>query len=328
MALITCACLTLAPVVRLRAQPVVSPATSVSSRTLSADTTFFPEGIDADPRTDALYVTSMRHRNVFVADVSGRVRALIDFGAAGASGSAFGIALDAARDVAWVATARTAFMTPASTDSLVRAELLRVSLHDGRITGRWVLGDGTGMPGEIALAPDGSVLVSDGITGALHRLRSGAPAMETVRSPLLRSPQGIAVDPSGAVAWLADWSRGIMRWDLRTDSITAVPGPGARAIRGVDGLRAWRGRLIAVQNGIVPPRVVEFTLAPDGRRIDGMRVLDLPPAGGEPTVGVVLGDRFVYVSSGQWGHWAERGARNAAAGPLPALTVREIRLQP
>lgn len=308
------------------AQAAAALAAPATPRTLSADTTFFPEGMDVDPRTGALYVTSMRHRNVFVSDGSGAMRALIDRRAS--LGSAFGIAIDTAHDIAWVAAAKTPFMMPAADDSVVHAELLRVTLREGRITGRWMLGDGSGMPGEIALAPDGMVLVSDGIKGTLHRLRPGAREMETVRSPLLRSPQGIAVDPSGGIAWFADWSRGIMRWDLRTDSITAVPGPEERAIRGVDGLRLWRGRLIGVQNGSNPQRVVEFTLDSDGRRIVGARVLDLPPAAGEPTVGVVIGDRYVFVSSGQWGLWSEQGVRNAAAGPLPAVMVRELRLQP
>ncbi len=320
-------------VLGLVAGPLRSAQAQTVARTLTADTTFFAEGIDADARTGALYVTSMRHRNVFVTGADGRLRPVIRAGDAGRDsappiGSAFGVAVDAARDLAWVATARTAFMAPAGGDSLVRAELLRVSLRDGHITGRWLLGDGTGMPGEIALAPDGSVLVSDGIKGALYRLRAGATSLDAVHDPALRSPQGIAVDPSGAVAWVADWSRGILRWDLRTDSLAAVPGPDDRPVRGVDGLRVWRGRLIGVQNGSAPPRVVELVLSADGRRIAAARVLDTPPAAGEPTVGAVVGDRYVYVSSGQWGHWSERGERNLTAGALPAVVVRELHLTP
>jgi sugar lactone lactonase YvrE len=314
----------------LAAVPVPALAAQDASpgiaRTLSDDTTFFAEGLDADARTGALYITSLHHRNVFVADASGRLQPLIKPSGA-PIGGVFGVALDTRREVAWVAAAPVPFMVPAPGDALVRAELLRITLQDGRITGRWTLGDGTGMPGEIALAPDGSVLVSDGIKGVVHRLRSGADTMEVVRSPLLRSPQGIAVDPSGAVAWIADWSRGIMRWDLQTDIITAVPTAEDTPMLGIDGLRVWHGRLIGVQNGRTPQRVVAIDLSADGRRIERAETLDLPPATGESTVGTIVGDRYFYVSSSQWPFWSEQGARNESAGPLPVVTVREIRLR-
>lgn len=309
--------LVLTPTERVRAQV---------ARALSADTTFFAEGLDVDSRTGALYVTSLHHRNVFVTVANGRLQALIKPSGA-PIGGVFGVVLDTQRDIAWVAAAPVPFMSPAPGDSLVRAELLRIALRDGRILGRWTLGDGTGMPGEIALAPDGSVFVSDGVKSVIHRLRVGATAIEIVRSSALRSPQGIAVDPTGATAWIADWSRGILRWDLGTDSITAVPGPEGTPIRGVDGLRAWRGELIGVQNGSYPPRVLALALATDGRRVERLRVLDLPPTTGEATVGTVIGDRYIYVSSSQWPFWSEQGARKAAAGPLPSVTVREISLK-
>lgn len=298
---------------------------SAVARIVSPDTTAFAEGISVDPRSGTYYVTSIRHRNVFAVDGRGGWRPLIV--PSGASvGAAFGVAIDTLRDVAWVTTAKLPFMAPAPDDSLVRAELLRVRLRDGAIIARWTLGDGTGMPGEIALASDGSVLVSDGLKGQLYRLRADATGLEVVRSLLLRSPQGIAVDPAAKVAWVADWSRGIMRWDLVTDSITSVATAEGAVMKGVDGLKAWQGRLIGVQNGRTPPRVVEVELSADGRTLVGLRTLDQPPAAGEPTVGVIHGDRYVYVASSAWPFWTEEGARKADTGPLPPVTLRELRL--
>lgn len=143
------------------------------ARALSADTTFFAEGIDVDSRTGALYVTSLHHRNDFVTDANGGLRPLIQPSGA-PIGGVFGVVLDTPRDIAWVAAAKVPFMSLARGDSLVLAELLRIALRDGRISGRWTLGDGTGMPDVIALAPDGSVFVSDGLD---RRLVSRHPAL-------------------------------------------------------------------------------------------------------------------------------------------------------
>jgi DNA-binding beta-propeller fold protein YncE len=214
-------------------------------------------------------------------------------------------------------------------DDAVVAELVEVSYPDGAIRRRLPLGAGDGVPGEIALAPDGSVLVSDGVRGVLYRLRHGAQALEVVRSAVLRSPQGIAVRPDGEVAYVADWSRGLMRWDLRTDSVTPLQTADGRSLRGVDGLRMFAGTLIAIQNGASPNRVLRLRLSADGRVLDDLEVLDAPAAlEGEMTVGVVLGSRFVYVASSAWPFFSEQGERQAPERALPPVVLRALPLQP
>lgn len=300
--------------------PVVSRA-----RVLLPDTAFFAEGIDVDPRDGTLYVTSIHHRTVMAFRRDGSARSAIVGPRDGIAG-AFGVALDAARGLLWVTTAATPHMRAHAAGDSARAELLRVRLSDGVVMGRWTLGDGTGAPGELALTSTGDVLVSDALRGQLYRLRAGAGTLETVSSPLLRSPQGIAPSADGSVAWVADWSRGLMRWDLRTDSITAVTTPDGASLRGVDGLKRWGDRLIGVRNGAAPARIVAITLDAGGRAIAGLGTLDQPTMEGEPTVGAITGDRYVYVSSSAWPFWTDDGKRRSGTPALPPVTVRELQL--
>lgn len=300
-------------------------------RTLSADTLLFPEGLDVDPRDGTLYVTSLRYRNVLI--VSGDdvtpARWLLESTEKWRRGGVFGVAVDTTAGLIWLTTAPTPHMQPTAADGEVRAELLRVALSTGSVTGRWILGDGTGTPGEIAVSPRGDVLVSDGTKGRLYRLRSGSPTLEVIENAALRSPQGIAVQPGGAVAYVADWSRGILRWDLLNDEIAPVQSAGGSTLRGIDGLRWWRGGLIGVQNGAVPHRVVRIALDATGRQLRAMDVLDAPEAPrGEGTVGTVIGDRFVYVASSEWPFYTEAGERRASERPLPPLVVRIVPLDP
>ena len=135
--------------------------------------------------------------------------------------------------------------------------------------------------------------------------------------------------PAGAVAYVADWSRGILRWDLQNDEITPVRSPGGATLRGVDGLRWWRGGLIGIQNGAVPHRVVRIALTVTGRELHAVDVLDAPEAPrGEGTVGTVIGDRFVYVASSEWPFYTETGERRASDRPLPPVMVRVVPLDP
>lgn len=301
----------------------VAPREQSRPRTLLADTAFFPEGLDADPADGTLYVTSLHHRTVMAIKRDGSARSAL-VAPASPVAAAFGVAFDGARRALWVTTAATPHMKDHRPADSLRAELLRVRLRDGAIEQRWKLGDGTGTPGEIALAPNGDVLVSDAVQGRLYRLRGGAGEVQVIASPLLRSVQGIAPSADGSVAWVADWSHGLLRWDLRTDEISAVETPAEMALLGIDGLRRAGGMLIGVQNGATPARVVGITLDASGRSVREVRTLDRPVLEGEPTVGVVVGDRFVYVSSSAWPYWNDAGARVPGSGPLPAVVVREF----
>ncbi len=316
---------------------------------LSPDTLFFAEGLDVDPRTGALYVTSIRHGTVMRYDARGEWTAALDPRGERIA-AVFGVAVDTVRDCLWLTTAPHARRAVARVEAVAAGDtetgdvgtgkadegtadslaagtwLLRVNLGDGRITGRWSLGAGAGMPGELAVAPNGDVIVSDGIHGALYRLRAPYAALDIVRDPLLRSPQGIAVRDDGRVAWVADWSRGIVRWDLEHDVMTRVEASDGAVLRGVDGLRLMGSWLIGVQNGATPGRVIGVRLDDEGRKALEVRVLDRSaPGAGEPTVGAVLRGEFVYVTSSQWPFWTDDGTRRGEA-PLPSVQIRRVRI--
>jgi len=304
----------------------IGPTGGSTARVVSPDTAFWAEGLDADPRDGTLYVTSLFHRNVLVVPRTGAARWLLGEGEP-TLGAVFGVAVDAARNVVWLTSASLAQLGGAAADTSRRAELLRVELATGRITARYLLGDGRGMPGEITVTPAGDVLVSDATLGALYRLRVGAERVERVTAALLRSPQGIAVSADGAWAIVADWSHGLLRWDLSSDAVERVAVPPNVTLLGIDGLRRAGDILVAVQNGVRPNRVVSMLLAPDGRKVGAVKTLDRPTVlEGEPTIGAVRGDRYLYVSSSAWPFWTEQGQRIHPERPLPPVVVREIAL--
>lgn len=305
------------------------PGARSQPQVVSSDTAFFAEGLAADPRDGTLFVTSIHWRNVLVVAPDGRTRWLLAERDADGVGAIFGAVFDAEGARLWLTAAPLAMMAARGPgDRELRAELLEVQVADGRILRRWALGSGDGMPGEIARAGDGSILVSDGLRGQLYRLRSGATSIETLRDAALRSPQGIAPTPDGAVAYVADWSRGLLRWDLRSDSIVSVPTADGRLLRGVDGLRWHAGSLIGVQNGASPNRVVRIHLDAAGRAIAGLDVVDAPAAlEGEMTVAVLLGDELVYVASSGWPFWTEDGQRRTDGRALPPVVLRRLRLR-
>lgn len=306
------------------------PTGSSTPRLIIPDTMFFAEGLDVDARDGSLYITSVYHRNVFRLRGAGSSPEPVMREGKSSVAAVLGVRVDTLRGLIWATTAKLPTMRSAETYAGPAAELLRIELGSGAISARWPLGDSTSIPGELALAPDGSVLISDGTRGLLYRLRPGAESLETVSSALLKSPQGIAVHPSGELAWVADWSRGILRWDLQSDSIESVSTASGASVRGVDGLlRLGDGSLVGVQNGARVPRIVQIVLANGGRRISDAQVIDETPAyEGEPTVGALHGNHYLFVASSAWPFWDVNGARRDAGRPLPPVVIRELRLEP
>ena len=77
-------------------------------------------------------------------------------------------------------------------------------------------------------------------------------------------------------------------------------------------------RLIAIQNGIRPHRVVAFTLSDDGGAVTASRVLAANLADfDEPTLGVVGGGDFCFVANSHWNRFdRENRLPDDLSGPV------------
>ena len=128
----------------------------------------------------------------------------------------------------------------------------------------------------------------------------------------------------GSAVFVADYQRGIARIDLGTGEQSWLAADASIALTGIDGLYAYRGGLIAVQNGVQPERIVLCRLASDQRRISGCEVLERGAPLGEPTHGVVIGDTFVYLANSGWDKLDAQGRPRTGE----TLTPPELRKLP
>jgi sugar lactone lactonase YvrE len=305
----------MAPSVRAVAQSTrPSPgATTARShvRVTLPDSTFWPEGIDADPRTGKLYVASVRHRTIAEVDANGATRELFPRDSPNL-GSIFGVRVDTARNVLW-ATTSAYHQIPgyAPADSAIAA-LLEVRLSDGAILHRWnaPVAPGGRVLGDLAIGPTGDVFLTDSNHPVVYWLHEGRGELDSITSPMFRSLQGMAPTPDGRSLYLADYSRGFFRVDVATRRITPVASPTGTETRGCDGILWFRNGILAIQNGVSPARVVYFSLDRDGLHFTAATVLDQNSAiADEPTIGTVLGGEFVYVANSQWEKFDETGRR-------------------
>lgn len=287
------------------------------------DSTVFAEGMDAAARTGALYVASIRHGTVYEVAADGRVRDLA-LARHPHVGAMLGVRVSPDGRSLFVTTAALpAYAGYSAADSTLSA-LLQIRIRDGALEQRWDM-TADGSPhvfGDLAVAPDGTVYVSDSYAPLLLRVRPGAGAFDSITHGLFRSLQGIAVVPHSNTLIVADYSHGLLRVNVDTKSVHRISDvPGTTSL-GIDGIAWYAGSIVGVQNGVSPARVVRYHLNSDQSRIVRVVVVDQQPElADEPTIGAMLGDGFVYVANSQWEKFDNAGRRRATVPLQPTRLI-------
>ena len=280
-----------------------------------ADSTLWPEGVDRDPRTGDFYVASVRHRTIIRLMANGAEHELWPRDDP-RLGAMLGVRVDPRQRVVWATTSGMPQMegwTPA--DSAIAA-LLRIDARTGRIVRRWdlPLAPRGHVLGDLALGPRGDVYMTDSYEPVLYRLRPGADTLERITHPLFRSLQGMAATDDDRFVYVADYSRGLLRVRLADGDVRRLGVASGTDTRGCDGIVLHRGALVAVQNGASPARIVRFVLNAAGDSIVATQLLDRNAAlAPEPTIGTMMGERFVYVANSQWEEFDDAGRLKAGA---------------
>lgn len=305
-----------------------APLARSTARRLLADSTFWPEGLDADPRTGTLYVASVRHRTVAEIAPDGTTRELLARDRSDLA-PVLGVRVDTARNSLWITTSALRNVPGFRESDSANASLLRIDLATRTIRQRFdvPLARGGHVLGDLAVGADGSVYVTDSREPVIYRLAPGAAMLEELRSPLFSSLQGVAPTPDGKLLYVADYSLGLLRMNLATGAVAALANPANGTAVGCDGIVWFDGAIIAVQNGVEPARVVRLVPDTIADRVLRVDVIDQNVAvADEPTIGTMLGTDFVYVANSQWARFTD-DARRDVARPLTAPIALRVPLR-
>jgi hypothetical protein len=262
------------------------------------------EDLARDPRDDSRFVSSVRARKVVRLDSGGHWSDFLVPSELSAWGL-YALVVDPLRDRIWVSSVAGDVSPPFPSSDRGRSAVLRINLHSRAVERRYELaGGGEHALGDMALGPDGSLYVSDGLGGGLYRIGPEADAQLAPLVPggLLRSPQTPAPLPDGVRLLVPDYSRGIAIVDVRRPGAVAwLQHAPELAIYGIDGLYLRGHELIAVQNGTAPERLLLLRLDPGFTRVTSWTVLlARAPGLGDPTHGFVAGGQFQFIANSGW----------------------------
>jgi sugar lactone lactonase YvrE len=219
--------------------------------------------------------------------------------------------VDAERRLLWVCTG--AVPNAAEVDSLAlgRTGVFKYDLTTDRLVARYLLPDDGGEHwfGDLALAADGTVYVTDSQGGGIYTIEEGADSLALfLASEAFASLQGLDLSADQRHLYVADYARGVFKVDLATKALSLLPYPENATLLGIDGLYVDGNTLLVIQNGIRPHRVARAYLDGDATAITRVEAVEANHTSyDEPTLGAVVGDTLFYVANSQWGHFDAAG---------------------
>jgi hypothetical protein len=208
-----------------------------------------------------------------------------------------------------------------------RTAVVRYSLASGRLEKRYDLtaalpgGGGEHVFGDMALGPTGDLFVTDSVAGGVYVIRHDRDVLETLLPPgTFLSPQTPAATTDGRRLFVPDYARGIALVDLESRRISWLAHPKTVAVSGIDGLYLVDRKLLAVQNGNEPMRVLQLDLDPSLTRVVRSAVIESGPRLGSPTHGVVVDGALDFLANSGWEQIGDDGApKPGAVFQAPAL---------
>jgi len=145
--------------------------------------------------------------------------------------------------------------------------------------------------------------------GAVYAIFAEKDGLELfISSEPFRSPQGIALSDDEKHLFIADYSIGVLVFDMTTKKYFKLAAPANVSLIGIDGMYFYKNSLIAIQNGVRPHRVIRFFLNRNFDRVERAEIIEANnPLFNEPTLGVLVKDDLYYVANSQWGGFNEDG---------------------
>ena len=268
-----------------------------------AETDLLPEDIAHDEQTKRFFVSSVTKSKVITADGSAFAKAGLPV---------FALRIDAKRRILWAATGWVPHCESCQDADKDKSALLAFDLDMGALKQR-IESPVKGILGDMTISRAGDLYVSEGMTGAVLRLRQGEKKLERLDSPgEFPSPQTPALSADEKTLYVPDYVRGIAAIALATGSVTWLTPAENIVASGIDGLYVYRDSFIAVQNGTSPARIVRFSLD-----LQKQEVLEAgTPELGEPTHGTFVGKTFYFIANSGWGEFDEGGKKKAGSGPI------------
>ncbi|HEV7397267.1 MAG TPA: SMP-30/gluconolactonase/LRE family protein, partial [Pyrinomonadaceae bacterium] len=284
-----------------------------------------PEGIAYDPVEKIFYLGAVYKRKIIRVNSAGEAK---DFSSpADNLWSVMGMRVDSKRRVLWVCTASHPQMMNFNEKENGLSGVFKYDLKTGKLVKKYLVpaDSKSHWLGDLVLDSRGEVFATDSVTPAIYRLNQEKDSLEVfLKNDAFVNVQGLAFSKDEKQLFMADYLKGVFVIDMKTKMPTLMATSPTITMLGLDGLYFHDWKLIGIQNGVSPNRLVQISMK--DTEVTKLEVLEANnTVFDEPTLAVLVGDSLFYIANSQWGAIDEKG-RLASVDKLKDPVVLKIKL--
>jgi hypothetical protein len=212
-----------------------------------------------------------------------------------------GLFADSENNRLWISSAAVPAFSSYQASEKGRGALFEFDLETLELKGRYdVPVDGlTHEPGPIAVSADGDIYIADLAQPIVFRKSAKGDQLESfLGNKDLAGLRDLTVSPDGGKLYIADSATGIMVVDPAQQTAVKLTGPENLNLGAISGLFYSKGKLIMIQNGFQPQRIMLLELDASGSNV--ATVIPLASALAEfdrPAFGTIKGDEVYYFAN-------------------------------
>lgn len=291
------------------------PQSSGSRLFALTDPNLLTEDIAYDPKTARVFLSSVHERKILSCTSTGACETVATNSPHLPLLGVLALRVDAARRVLWATSVGMKAATDMKEGEDGRSTLLKFDLDGRKLLARFEApGTTRHALGDMTLGADGTVYVSDGLSGDVFILKPGATHLEELLPHgTFVSPQTPTLSQDGSLLYVPDYTMGIAAVQFRTRKVEWLTSAIPVALDCIDGLYLVGNNLLAVQNGTQPERIVSFHLR-SPNQVDSFKVMEANWKGlGDPTHGVIVDNSFYFIANSGWDRMDDDGKFSAGA---------------
>jgi hypothetical protein len=291
-----------------------------------------PEGIDWDPGREAFLLGTVSDGAVLAQKRDGTLTELLKANNENGLWGIYGLAVDTRRNRLWLISASTPEFAAFDPVDKGRSALFEFNLESLELIKRYPV-PVDGLPHSlrsITVAPNGDIYVADGLYPIVYQKGHSADRLRPVLAlKELVSLRGMDMSDDGRLLFISDYELGVVSVDTRNGKTYPLAVPDTLNVGGIAGINYWNGRLLIIQNGIRPQRIMSLELDPSGRSVVNVApvavsldVLDYP------TYGTVVDDELVFFANSHWARQIEDAEpirlATTSLSSLPAIVAPDM----
>lgn len=255
-----------------------------------------PEGLVYLEKQKLWLASGIRNKKIVSFDASGKCSDWFVDG----SYSVFALKADSNEKYLWAACSAIPEMKGFKKELEGKSEILKIEIASKKIVKRYSI-DGNHVFGDLAVTKNNEVYISDSAEPKIFRIeKDGLELWKDLRKEAFNL-QGIAFNREESKLFTADYLKGILVIDFNSKKESWLEFPKETSKKGIDGLVFYKNSLIAIQNGVVPIRIVRFRLDQNETKIIDFAILDNNRKEfNEPALAALVHDKLYFFANSPW----------------------------